>query len=53
MLLSEERMGPSYPGEGVLVRVAGIMAESLGWTKDRIEREIETVNGNYQCLADL
>lgn len=42
-----------HPGEEALFRVAWIMAETLGWTKDRIDREIETVNGNYRCLADL
>jgi glycerol-3-phosphate dehydrogenase len=42
-----------HPGEDVLLRVAGIMAEPLVWTKNRIDREIESVNGNYQCLADL
>ena len=42
-----------HPGEEVLLRVAEIMGETLGWTKDRIDREIETVNRNYQWVAAL
>ncbi len=37
----------SHPGRAVLETMAGVLAGELGWTRERIEQEIESVEARY------
>lgn len=39
-----------HPGRETVARIAGRMAELLGWDQTRVEAEIQDVDGAYRCL---